>query len=156
MADAYTAALTLLAARELSTAQLRVRLSRRRFESADIDEAIEQLLQDRSLDDRRVARAAARLEATVRHRGRRRALQRVRQLGIDDEIAEAAVDEVFGEIDESAVLERALERRLKGRNPARLDSRGLARLMRGLVAQGFAPDAIRARLRSRKGTPGGA
>jgi regulatory protein len=149
MADAYTTALTMLAAREMSAARLRERLARRGFEPTDIDQVIHRLISDRSLDDGRVARAAARLEATVRHRGRRRVLQRVRQMGIDEETAEAAVNEVFGELDESALLERAIERRLKGRSVEALDRRGLARLMRGLAAQGFRPDVIRRRLRGR-------
>jgi regulatory protein len=152
MADAYTTALTMLAAREMSAAQLRQRLARRRFQPTDIDEVIHRLSSDRSLDDGRVARAAARLEATVRHRGRLRVLQRVRQMGIDEETAQAAVNDVFRELDESVLLERAIERRLKGRDVDGLDRRGLARLMRGLVAQGFAPDAIRQQLRARRTT----
>ncbi len=149
MADAYTIALTLLASRELSTAQLRARLLRRHFDPAEVDQVVERLTRDGSLDDERVARAAARLEATVRHRGRRRVVRRVRQLGIDGEVAEAAVNEVFGEIDEGTLLDRALERRLQGRPPGSLDRRGLARVVRSLVAQGFAPEAIYARLRYR-------
>lgn len=142
MADAYITALTLLSARELSEAQLRTRLARRQIDFGDIEAAITRLRQDGTLNDRRVALAAARLESAVRGRGRSRVLQKVRQLGIAAGMAEEAVDEVFGEVDESALLARALERRLRGRAPADLDDKARARIVRSLAAQGFAFDAI--------------
>jgi regulatory protein len=147
--DAYTTALTLLSRRELSTAQLRARLARRKFEAAEIDEAIERLSSERTLDDKRVAIAAARTEGAVRRRGRRRAIQRVQQLGISADVAQAAVDEVFGEIDEPALLDQALDRKLKGADPRALDAKAAARVVRSLVAQGFDAGRVYARLRSR-------
>ncbi len=79
----------------------------------------------------------ARRESVVRHRGRVRVLQKIRELGIAESIADAAVDEVFGEIDEHELLDRALERRLKGADVDRLDDKARARIVRGLMAQGF-------------------
>ena len=145
--DAFTTALTLLSRRELSTRQLRDRLTRRKFTPDDIEAAIARLTADRTLDDRRVAIASARLEAAVRRRGRRRVLQRVRQLGIDDETAKTAVDQAFGDLDESALLDEAVARRLRGRSARDLDARALARIVRGLVAQGFDAGQVYARLR---------
>jgi regulatory protein len=145
--DAYTTALTLLSRRELSTAQLRDRLTRRKFAAQEIDDAIVRLTADRTLDDARVAMASARLEASVRRRGRRRVLQRVRQLGINDDTARAAVDQAFGDIDESALLDEAIARRLRNRTAGALDARTMARVVRGLVAQGFEPGQVYARLR---------
>lgn len=147
--DAFTTALSLLSARELSETQLRTRLLRRHCDPDDVERTIERLKRDGSLDDRRVARAAARMEASIRSRGRGRVLQRLRQLGIDADVASEAVDEVFVEVDERALLDRALDRRLKGASPATLDRRATARIVRGLVAQGFQPAAIFARLRAR-------
>lgn len=148
--DAYTTALVWLSRRELSVAQLRTRLARRQFDFADIDDAIARLTADRSLDDRRVAIAAARLEGPIRHRGRRRVLQRVQQLGVSASVAKAAVDEVFAEIDEKALLDRAIEKKLKSANPGELDERAKARLVRSLAGQGFDIDQIYERLRARK------
>jgi regulatory protein len=147
MADAYIVALTLLSARELSEAQLRTRLTRRELDADDIETAIRRLRADGTLNDRRVALAVARLESAIRHRGRARVLQKVRQLGIDAAVAEAAVDEVFEEVDEAALLDRAITRRLRGQTPRDLDERGRARIVRGLAGQGFALDAILKRLR---------
>ena len=137
----------MLSARELSEAQLRTRLKRREIDAEDIDEAIARLKADRTLNDRRVALAIARLESAIKHRGRSRVLQKIRQAGIDDEIAEDAVREVFEEVDENALLNRAFERRLRGKTAKDLDEKGRARMIRGLVAQGFRVEAILKRLK---------
>ena len=142
MADAYIVALTLLSARELSEAQLRTRLTRREFEAEAIDAAVARLKEDRTLNDRRVALALARMESAIKHRGRARVIQKIRQAGIDGDTAEDAVREVFEEVDESALLDRALERRLRGTTVKELDDKGRARVVRGLVAQGFRLEAI--------------
>ena len=147
MADAYLTALVWLGSRELSEHQIRARLARRGFDADDIDGAVARLRADGTISDRRVALAAARLESVVRHRGRARVLQKVRELGIDRAVADAAVDDVFADVDEAALLERALDRRLRGKTPRELDDKARARVVRGLVGQGFALDAIMKRLR---------
>jgi len=146
--DAYLVALTMLSARELSEAQLRTRLKRREFNADAIDAAVARLKEDRTLNDRRVALALARMESAIKHRGRARVIQKIRQAGIDGDTAEDAVREVFEEVDESALLDRAIERRLRGKAPKELDDRGRARVVRGLVAQGFHLDAIFKKLKS--------
>jgi regulatory protein len=145
--DAFTRALTLLGQRELSEAQVRTRLARRRFDADAIDDAVARLKADGTLDDRRVAVAAARLESAIRGRGRSRVIQRVRALGIAADVAEDAVAEVFSEVDEAALLDQALTRRLKGRSAGDFDRKARARIVRALIAQGFAPGAVLARLR---------
>jgi len=147
VADAYIVALTMLSRRELSEAQIRTRLARKQFDHDDIDAAVERLRQDGTLNDRRVALAAARLESAIRHRGRSRVLQKLRSLGIDSAIAESAVNEVFEEVDEGALLDRAFERRLRGQAPKDLDEKGRARIVRGLAAQGFTIGDILKRFR---------
>jgi regulatory protein len=138
----------MLSSRELSEAQIRTRLKRREIDAADIDAAIARLKADRTINDRRVALAIARMESAIKHRGRSRVLQKIRQAGIADETAEEAVREVFEEVDENALLDRAFERRLRGKSPKELDEKGRARIIRGLVAQGFRFEAILKRLKS--------
>ena len=140
--SAYTVALTLLSDRELSETQLRARLTRRQHDPDDIDQAIARLKDDRTLDDRRVARALARMESAIKHRGRARVIQKIRQAGISSAIAEEAVTEVFEDVDEHELLARALDRRLRGKAVGDLDDRGRARIVRGLMAQGFSLEAI--------------
>lgn len=140
--DAFIVALTLLSARELSETQLRARLTRRQHDPDDIDQAIARLKQDRTLDDRRVARALARMETSIKHRGRARVIQKIRQAGIAAAIAEDAVKEIFEDVDETELLDRALDRRLRGKSARDLDERGRARIVRGLMAQGFGLESI--------------
>ena len=147
MADAYSVALTLLSARELSEAQLRARLTRRKLDPEAIDDTVARLKADGTLNDRRVAVALARMESAIKHRGRARVIQKVRQAGIAADIVEDAVREVFADVDEDALLDRALERRLRGRSTRDLDDRGRARIVRGLAAQGFSLERILKKLR---------
>jgi regulatory protein len=148
VADAYITALTMLSARELSEAQLRTRLKRKEIEAAEIDDAITRLKADRTLNDRRVALAIARMESAIKHRGRSRVLQKIRQAGIDDDTAQDAVREVFEEVDEGELLTRAFDRRLRGKSVRDLDDKGRARIIRGLVAQGFRFEAILKKLKT--------
>ena len=145
--DAYTVALTLLSARELSETQLRTRLKRRQLDAEGIDAAVSRLKSDGTLNDRRVALALARLESAIKHRGRARVIQKIRQAGIDGDTAEDAVREVFEEVDEGALLEHALERRLRGKTATDLDDKARARIVRALAGQGFRLDAILKKLR---------
>ena len=145
--DAYTLALSLLSARELSESQLRARLRRRKCDADDIDQAISRLKADRTLNDRRVAVAIARMESAIKHRGRGRVIQKIRQAGIDGDIADEAAREVFQDVDEAELLDRALERKLRGTAITELDDKGRARIIRALVGQGFSFDAVMKRLR---------
>ena len=146
---AYSAALAMLARRELSEAQLRERLARREHSPEAIDAAVARLQASGLLDDRRVALTAARTEAQVRSRGRLRVLQRLHALGIAPVVAAAAADEVFGAMDEEALLQAALARRLRGPGARVRDAAHFRRLHQQLVRQGFAPSAVTRALRAR-------
>ena len=144
---AYLSGLKMLARHELSEAQLRARLARQGLEPTDIEDAVGRLLRERALDDRRVALACARTEARLHRRGRARILRQLAALGIARDVASAAVAEVFTEIDERALLEQALERRLRG--SVSLDAAAIRRLHRYLIAQGFDPSQVANLLASR-------
>lgn len=145
--DAYTTALNLLSARELSESQLRTRLKRRKLDDEDIESAVQRLKADRTLNDRRVAAAIARMESSIKHRGRARVIQKIRQAGIDPDIADDAVREVFQEVDEAELLDHAFERKMRGKTVKDLDEKGRARIVRALVGQGFSFDAVLKRLK---------
>lgn len=139
----------MLARRELSEAQVRQRLARKEFEQDEIDDAIARLVDDRAIDDTRVAEAIARSEISVRKRGKLRVKRKIESAGIRPTIAKQAVDEVFGTIDSDALLESALAKRLpRGREIA--DDREFSRLYRYLVSQGFEADRVLEVLRRRK------
>lgn len=132
----HTAALSLLARRELSEKQLRDRLLRRGYDAEDVAAALARLKDERALDDARVAGAMTRTLTSVKRRGRLRVRRELEQAGIAGETARAAIDAAFADLDEDALLEQALTRKLRhGRTIA--DDREFQRLYRFLVTQGF-------------------
>jgi regulatory protein len=147
--SAYAAGLAMLARRELSEAQIRERLRRKEHPREAIDAAVVRLKDTGALDDRRVAAAAARTEAQVRSRGRVYVLRRLQAMGIDEAVADEAVEEVFGAIDEQALLERAIARRLRGPNARIRDAAHFRRLLAQLIRQGFSASRIIAALKAR-------
>ena len=149
---AYIAGLTLLSRRELAEAQLRTRLLKRKFDEDDIDAAVARLRKERALDDRRTALACARTQVRLKNRGRARVVRQVEALGIARDIARDAVAEVFGEIDESALLEQALDRRVR-HSMSLKDPKVFQRVHRYLLVQGFDPSSVTALLRRRRGGP---
>jgi regulatory protein len=151
--DAYTQALTWLARRELSERQVRERLARREFDEESIDAAVSRLKTERALDDRRVALACARSAVRLKGRGRERVRRSIESLGISRDLARAAVDEVFGEIDESALIARALEKRWPRVTAAAPDRdairRETQRIYHALLRQGFPADRVMQAIRRR-------
>jgi regulatory protein len=145
---AYVTALGLLARRELAEAQLRTRLAKRKFEDEEIDAAMTRLRRERAVDDRRTALACARTQVRIKHRGRARVVRQVEALGITRDIAREAVAEVFAELDENALLEQALDRRLR-HGLLLSDPAVFRRVYRYLLGQGFDPGRITALLRRR-------
>ena len=145
--DTYLTALTMLARRELSEAQLRQRLTRRQHDPEAIEAALTRLKAERSLDDERVAGAIARSETGLKKRGKYRVTRQIEAAGIASSIARRVVDETFATIDGDALLTQALTKRLRGRTRIE-DDKEFTRLYRYLVAQGFEPDRVMALLRT--------
>ena len=144
--SAHTEGLKLLARRELSVEGVRARLEDRGYSPDDIAEALARLLESGALDDRRVARAYARTAVTVKGRGRLRITRELLHMGIHEEIAAEALGEVFGELDERALIDTAIRKKLRGR-PVPKDQREQVRLYQFLMRQGFSPAGVAAALR---------
>jgi hypothetical protein len=76
----------------------------------------------------------------------------VESLGISRDLARAAVDEVFSEVDESALIDRALSKRWPRATTAEShapDRREPQRIYLALVRQGFPPDRVMQAIRTR-------
>ena len=143
----------MLAGRELSIEGVRARLKDRGYPPDEIAGAIERLIESGALDDARVARAFARTAATVKHRGRLRVMRELLQMGIDSGVASEALGEVYGELDERALIDDALRRKLRGRTRLN-DQQEYARIYQFLMRQGFSPAGVTAALRRfRSGQP---
>jgi regulatory protein len=147
--SAYVDGLKLLARRELSEVQVRQRLARKGHEADAIDEAIARLRDERAIDDERVAEAIARTETSVRRRGRLRVRMQIERAGIAKATAKRAVDDVFDAIDDAALLEASLAKRLRGRDTI-ADDREFQRLYRYLIGQGFESDGALRALNARR------
>ena len=145
--EAYIAGLKLLARRELSVEGVRARLRDREYPEPDITAAIDRLLETGALDDARVARAYARTAATVKGRGRLRVARELQAMGIERQVAAEALADVFGELDERTLINRAVQKKLRGRRTLK-NAAERARLFQYLMRQGFSPAAVTHALRA--------
>ena len=144
--SAYIDGLKLLGRRELSASDLRSRLLDREHSPEETEEAIGRLLETGALDDRRVARAYARTASKIKGRGRLRVNRELQAMGIAREVVAEAVAEVYGDLDERALIDRAVQKKLRGgRKPTTIQER--ARLYQFLMRQGFTPAAVAAALK---------
>lgn len=150
--SAYVNALRMLGRRELSEFQVRQRLARKGHGDEDIEAAVARLKAERAIDDLRVASAIARTETAVKRRGRLRVRRQIEDAGIAPSIARQALDAVFDEVDDDALLQAAIGRRLRGDRPIQ-DDREFQRLYRYLVSQGFEADRVLRALRQRRTGP---
>jgi regulatory protein len=133
----------------MSEAQVRSRLADKGYADTAIQPAVERLLQDRTIDDRRAATAVARTEARVRRHGPHRVMGKLLAMRIDRDLAKDIVKDLFGEEDEQALLEKTLDIRLRG-NPERLTNpRERRKILAYLVRQGFSASAASAAIRSK-------
>ncbi len=150
MSSPYIDGLKMLGRRELSEAQVRQRLARKGHAEEDVEAAIQRLKTERALDDARVADAIARTEITIKRHGRMRVRRQIESAGIAPALVKQAVDNAFGEVDDAALLQAALGRRLRG-DRSITDQREFQRLYRYLTAQGFESDRILKALNARRG-----
>jgi regulatory protein len=141
MSSAYIDGLKMLGRRELSEQQVRQRLARKQYSQDDIDEAVARLRAERAINDQRVAEAIARMETGIRKRGKVRVRIQLERAGIAKETARMAIDGVFGALDDDALLQSSLQKRLRGRDTI-ADDREFARLFRYLIGQGFESDRV--------------
>lgn len=146
---AYFRALRWLTARELSEAQVRARLAEKGYTDVAIAPAIERLLENRTIDDRRAATAVARTEARVRRHGPHRVMGKLIAMHIDRDLAKDVVRELFGEEDEEALIDKALDRRLRGKTDRLKDPKERQKLIAYLVRQGFSASAASAAIRNK-------
>jgi regulatory protein len=154
MSSPYIDGLKMLGRRELSEAQVRQRLARKGHAQDDIEAAVQRLKQERAIDDTRVAEAIARTETGVKRRGKLRVRRQIENAGIAPAVARQALDATFENLDDDALLQSALGRRLRGDRPIE-DDREFQRLYRYLSAQGFESDRILRALNARRNRSAG-
>jgi regulatory protein len=154
--ELYAAALRALMRRAHSTFELRIYLERRALDSSVKQGAVRRVLarlkQEKLIDDARYALDFAHARASSRRQGGRRIALELRKRGVPDRHIEAAIAQVFADLDEGAIVRKVIERRLRAaRGPlgARpFDRKKIASLYRTLLRAGFDPGLIRRELRA--------
>jgi regulatory protein len=142
----YTSALRALMRRAHSIHEMREYLNRRAEDLELVSPVVARLREHKYLDDARYALDYARTHAQSRRQGRFRIARELRARGVPDRHIEAALDAVFAETDEAALVRARLKRRL-AHVRGTLDRRQLASLYGSLLRAGFSADVIRTELR---------
>jgi len=145
--ELYASALRALMRRAHSIHEMRNYLGRRTEEKEHVARVIARLREHNYLDDERFALNYARSHAQSRRQGRFRIARELRARGVPDRHIESALDSIFAETDEAALIRARLNRKLAQiRGP--LDKRKLASLYGSLLRAGFPADVVRAELRN--------
>ena len=150
---AREAALSLLAHRARSRAELRRRLLAKEHAAPVVEQVLRWLDERGYVDDRAFATAFVRDRLRLRPRGRMALLNELRRKGIDDGTGEAALDAAFVEegVDDAALAQAAADAWARknastlrrARRSAEDHRRARRRLYGHLARRGFAPDAVR-------------
>jgi SOS response regulatory protein OraA/RecX len=133
----FQRAVKLLAAKPWSVADLRERLLKSRgINRSAVDAVIARLQEYGYLDDERYAFGYASLRVKQRPIGRQRLKRDLLVKRVDQQVAEEALDLVFGETSEEELIDRAIEKRIRLRGrPQTRDA--VRKLFDHLMRQGF-------------------
>jgi len=112
----------LLALREHSAGELRLKLKRKGFAERTIALLIEKFTAQRLIDDARLAMSLARRALERKPAGRAFLVAVLRKKMIERSLAERTVDQVLEEIDQTAAAVRALEQKWPNRNQIEVES----------------------------------
>ncbi len=152
-AGLYTAAVRALMRRAHSVHEMKEYLKARAENPDDAAAVLQRLREQNYIDDARYARDYARSHAQTRRQGKFRIARELRARGVPDKHIDAALDVVFADTDEKALVRTRIERKLRnlrGRDGSAepLDEKKRASLYRSLLRAGFSADAIRTELRA--------
>ncbi|HEY4745425.1 MAG TPA: regulatory protein RecX [Desulfuromonadaceae bacterium] len=144
---AYRYALKLLTGRDYTAYKLKGKLLDRAFSEADSEAAVQRLLAEGWLNDRRFAERFAETALTAgRFFGPRLRLE-MRRRGVPSELIAEVMAEMQGGHDEAEGLRSQLERRFPGFAFAQATDRERRRVIGFLQRRGFSADAIRCVMR---------
>ena len=136
----------LLAARPLTEAELRERLTRLGHAAQEVEATVREALQAHWLDDTALAREALR-SGLARGRGKERLLAQLLSRGIAPQLAETVWEALLssGEVDPEAGLRAEVERRVRAAGGT-LTGRATARIYNALLRSGHDPESVKSAL----------
>ena len=145
--DAYTLkrakqqAYRLLSYRSRTARELRDRLRQRGHSSAVVGAVLCELEAEGYLNDRKFMCDWARYRLQAKPLGRRRLAWEIQRRGVDQELLEDILNEIYAEFDEVTLAEQAARKRFRATDlPPCAQAR--QQLTRYLLGLGFEPDAI--------------
>ena len=144
----FDRAVKLLAAKPRSIAELRQRLLQGHGTNAStVELVIARLREYGYLDDERFAFSYASLKVKQRPVGRRRLAQDLKMKRVDKQVADEALELVYAETSEEALIDRAIEKRLRirGRPSNRVEAKSL---FDHLLRQGFEYELVSEKVRA--------
>lgn len=147
MRDLRTTALDILGRRENTRAQLRRKLIQRKFDPAEVDRTLDDLVAAGFLDDARAAKTFARHASHIKGQGRMRIARELAMKGVDPDLVAQTLDAQIDSDEEAERLRAALDKKARGRDLR--DRKESSKVWQALVRQGFSPDAVSKALRGR-------
>jgi regulatory protein len=137
-------AVAALAGRAQSTGELKQKLRQRAERVSDVDAAIARLKEYGYLNERSFAEAFTTARLENQGFGRMRTMRELRQRRVAPALAEQAVQKVYREVDEQALIENFIRRKFRTtpREGLFADPKDLASAYRRLLHAGFRPAAI--------------
>ena len=146
-AKTFDRAVNLLAFKPRSIAELRERLLEKEWTTHEIVESVlDKLKEYNYLNDEQFARSLAHSKIRQKPIGKRVLKQKLALKKLDKETVETTLENVFEEIPESEIIERAIEKRLrlKGKPETREDAK---KFYDFLLRQGFSYDLVSTKMR---------
>jgi len=131
-------ALRLLAAKPRSRGELRERLGEKCDDDA-VAEVISRLEELGYVDDKKFAASFAATRIATRPLGRARLRRDLQRRKVSGEVAESAMNEVYGETNEETLIEKAIAKRVRTHGEPRT-RQDVQRLYAYLIRQGFGYD----------------
>jgi regulatory protein len=148
--ELFQYAASLLAARSLSTAEVRTRLVRKAADPVDVGQVLARLRDYKFLDDSRFAEGYASARRDSGSFGQARVLRDLRQRRVPGPVAESAVDAAFEDFDERGAVDAWLRRKFRNTDLRQYlqEPKHLSSVFRKLRYAGFSSSASIAALKS--------
>lgn len=136
--DPFAAALRILTRQDRSEAELRAKLSQYGFSATAIDTAVDKCRHYDYLDDAKYALGRARAMLRTGRGVGQKVLLELRRRGIEEALAQQALETVANEFETAQLLRDQLERRFPGFNYHSADQRQRRRVVSFFQRRGFA------------------
>jgi regulatory protein len=140
----WSYALRVLGGRAHSTGELREKLQRRAERAGDVDDILSRLKDHGYLNDRQYAEGFASARLSNDKFGKTRVIRDLRQRRIAPALAETTVRQVYGDVDEQALIEEWIRRKYRAapREGLFQDRKDLAAAYGRLLRAGFRSEEI--------------